>query len=81
MSGLIDPSSHLNLDFPDHKVTNCVIAERFEIGAKIKISDIGFVFAKVHPSSFDQYGSVDYTQRLLDIIEKVKGIRASRRKT
>lgn len=75
MSGLIDPASHLNLDYPDHKVTNCVVTEKFEIGAKVRVSDQGLVFASVHPSSFDHFGQVDYTQRLLDMIEKVKEIR------
>lgn len=77
MSGLIDLASHLNLDYPDHKVTYCVVAEKFEIGAKVKVRDQGLVFAKVHPSFYDNYGQVDYTQRLLDMIEKVKEIRES----
>lgn len=72
MSGLIDPASHINLDYPIHKVDKCVIAEKFEIGANIKIEDRGLVFALVGPSSYGHYGKVDYTQRLCDMIEKVK---------
>ena len=72
MSGLIDPASHINLDYTIHKVTKCVIAEKFEIGANIKIEDSGLVFALVGQSSYGHYGKVDYTQRLCDMIEKVK---------
>jgi hypothetical protein len=72
MSGFIDPTSHLNVDYTLHKVTKCVIAEKFEIGAQVKIGDNGLVFALVGPSSYGHYGSVDYTQRLTDMIDKVK---------
>jgi hypothetical protein len=34
LSGMIDPASHLNLDYADHKVTTCVIAEKFEVKAR-----------------------------------------------
>jgi hypothetical protein len=72
MSGFIDPASHLNVDYPLHKVTKCIIAEKFEIGAQVKIEDNGLVFALVGQSSYGHYGKVDYTQRLTDMIDKVK---------
>ncbi|MGB7882483.1 MAG: hypothetical protein WBL44_07125 [Nitrososphaeraceae archaeon] len=72
MSGFIDPASHLNVDYSLHRVTKCVIAEKFEIGAQVKIENNGLVFALVGPSSYGHYGSVDYTQRLIDMIDKVK---------
>lgn len=75
MSGLIDPASHLNLDYPDHKVTVCVIAEKFEKGAKIRTGDRGLVFANLDRSAFNHYGNVDYTQRLSNMIEAVKKAR------
>ena len=78
MSGLIDPASHLNLDYPDHKITNCVIVEKFENGAKVRLGDRGLDFAIVDRSSFGHYGFVDYTQRLSDMIKEVKKIRKSR---
>jgi hypothetical protein len=79
MSGLIDPTSHLNLDYPDHKITTCVIADRFEINAKVKVGDNGLVFARLNRSSLGHYGKVDYTQRLFDMIEAVKKTREPRR--
>jgi hypothetical protein len=72
MSGLIDPASHLNVDYSLHKVTKCIIAEKFEIGASVKIEDNGLVFALVGQSLYGHYGKVDYTQRLSDMIDKVK---------
>jgi hypothetical protein len=72
MSGFIDPASHLNVDYPLHKATKCIIAEKFEIGAQVKIEDNGLVFALVGQTSYGHYGKVDYTQRLTDMIDKVK---------
>jgi hypothetical protein len=78
MSGLIDPASHLNLDYPDHSITNCVVVEKFEKGATARIQSRGFVLAIVKRSEFLHYGKVDYTQRLSEMIEAVKKIRVSR---
>jgi hypothetical protein len=72
MSGLIDPASHLNLDFSDHRVTTCIIAETFEIGASVKMDRDGLVFATVPRSLYGHYGYLDYTQRLTDMIKAVK---------
>jgi hypothetical protein len=80
MSGLIDPRSHLNLDYPDHKVITCVISEKFDINAKVKFNDQGLVFARVDKSALGHYGSVDYTQRLFDMIEAVKNRRVGKMK-
>jgi hypothetical protein len=75
LSGLIDPASHLNLDYPDHKVTTCVIAEKFLVGAPARFSDQGLAFAFVSRSSFSHYGSVDYTQRLTRMIDAVRNVK------
>src|SRR5215207_6382791 len=72
ISGLIDPASHLNLDFPDHRATICIIAERFEVGAKVKMDSDGLVFATVPSSLYGRYGYLDYTQRLVDMIKAIK---------
>lgn len=72
MSGFIDPASHLNFDFVDHKVTNCVIAEKFEKGAPVKLKDHRMVFATLNKKQFAHYGFVDYTERLENMIQKVK---------
>lgn len=72
MSGMIDPASHLNLDFPDHRVTICIIAEKLELGAPVKMDNEGFLFANVEKCAYGHYGYVDYTQRLVDLVSAVK---------
>ena len=72
ISGLVDPASHINLDFPDHRVTICVIAERFEVGAKVMMDNDGLVFATVPRALYGHYGYLDYTQRLVDMIKAFK---------
>ncbi len=72
VSGLVDPASHLNLDFPDHRATICVIAERFEVGAKVMMDSDGLVFATVPRALYGHYGYLDYTQRLVDMIKAFK---------
>jgi len=72
ISGLIDPASHLNFDFPDHRATICIIAERFEVGSKVKMDSDGLVFATVPRSLYGHYGHLDYTQRLVDMINAIK---------
>jgi hypothetical protein len=72
LSGYIDPASHLNLDYRDHKVTVCVIAEKFSVGAAIRFAEQGLSFAAVNRSSYTHYGPVDYTKRLANMVAAVK---------
>ena len=81
MSGLIDPLSHLNLDFPDHRVTICIIASAFEIGASVSMDGDGLIFANVQRDSFQHYGKLDYTQRLSEMIKAVKGNQEKRERS
>ena len=78
MSGPIDPKSHLNLDYPDHKIKYCIITEKFVIGSKIMVDDKGMIFAQVNPNSFSHLGYVDYTDRLNKMIENVNKLRSER---
>jgi hypothetical protein len=79
MSGFVDPLTHLNLDFSDHKVDVCVISEQLKKGAKVRISNQGFAFAGVRRSCFKHLGFVDETQRLLTMKESIKAIREARK--
>jgi hypothetical protein len=78
MSGFIDPASHLNIDYPLHKVTKCVIAKKFEVGSDILFGNNGFMFALVMSSHFDNYGYLDYTKNLSEMIEKVNNLKTSK---
>src|SRR5215218_7734258 len=75
LSGLIDPKSHLNLDYPPHLVKNCIIAEKFELGSAVEISEGSLIFAQIHPDSYQHLGKYDYTQNLMNMIESVKKLR------
>lgn len=79
ISGCIDPLTHLNLDYPYHRVTTCVITERFEVGARVRFSSNGLLFAVVNRSVYAHYGFTDITQRLLDMREAVKRLKEARR--
>lgn len=79
LSGFIDPHSHLNLDYPLHLVNNCVIAEKFEIGARVEISDEGLIFARVMPTDYQHYGKYDYTQNLKEMIDAVNNMRKTKK--
>ena len=75
ISGLIDPKSHLNLDYPYHLVRQCVVAQKFEVGSKVEIFNGGLVFAELNPSNYKHYGKYDYTQNLQNMITAVNNIR------
>ena len=75
ISGLINPKSHLNLDYPYHLVRQCVVAQKFEVGSKVEISDGGLVFAELNPGNYKHYGKYDYTQNLQNMITAMNKIR------
>ncbi len=78
MSGFIDPTSHLNLDYNLHRVTKCIIAKKFEIGSELLFNSSGFIFAIVTKSHFEHYGYLDYTKNLTTMIDKVNELRNSK---
>jgi hypothetical protein len=78
MSGFIDPTSHLNLDYILHRVTKCIIAKKFEIGSELLFNSSGFIFAMVTKSHFEHYGYLDYTKNLTTMIDKVNELRNSK---
>lgn len=80
VSGLIDPLTHLNLDYPDHKVSLCIIADRLEKGGKVLYCDQGLTMVKIKQSAFRHLGRVDYTKRLFDMRDAVEKMRQSKRK-
>lgn len=71
MSGQVDPYSHLNLDFPEHMITDCVVAKRFGVGEEIIFGNNGLVFAYIPRNSYSHYGRFDYTERLDNMIQAV----------
>ena len=72
LAGLIDPKTHLNLDFIDHKVTDCIIAASFEKDSNVEIERDGFVFAAVKSESYKHIGFVDIDKRRIEWMERCK---------
>ncbi len=70
LSGFIDPRTHLNLDFVDHRVTGCIIASRFIKHAPVEIKQDGFVFAHVKEESCKHLGFVDIDARRIEWMKR-----------
>ncbi|HHT9126060.1 MAG TPA: hypothetical protein ACFYD6_09615 [Candidatus Brocadiia bacterium] len=76
LAGFIDFRTHLNLDFADHRVTECIIAGQFSKYAPIKIKQDGFVFAKVKGESYRHFGFVDIDARRIEWMKRCHPIKA-----
>jgi hypothetical protein len=63
LAGLIDSRTHLNLDFPDHWLDECLVAERLERGARLLREGDRFRAALVRASAYASLGPVDVDQR------------------
>lgn len=64
LGGPIDPSTHLNRDFPDHQLGECVIAEAFEVGAPVVLDTEGqFTHARPRHDASTALGPVNLGER------------------
>ncbi|HUX88316.1 MAG TPA: hypothetical protein VMW65_15045 [Chloroflexota bacterium] len=63
LSGDIDPLTHLNLDYPQHRLAECVVVERLEKGAAIVAGENGPAFAYPLVDAFRRRGPVDFGSR------------------
>ena len=63
LAGLIDPLTHLNLDFPDHRLEECLVAESLCEGAPVLIDAEGWRLAYTPPTAFAHLGPVDVGAR------------------
>jgi hypothetical protein len=59
----VDPATHLNLDFPDHRLETCLVAERLEVGAPVLADDDGWLLAYVPARAFAHLGHVRQGER------------------
>lgn len=89
LAGEIDPSTHLNLDFADHRLDSCVVVERLEpgaavvtaprvIGAPQEIDAPAVSLAKVGPGAYDRWGPVDVGARRTAWLTAVRARRDSK---
>ncbi len=64
LAGLVDPTTHLNADFADHELGECVIAAELEVGAEIVLDENGqFARAVPRPDARRSLGAVDQGAR------------------
>ena len=63
LAGEIDPLTHLNLDFIEHGLEACLIAESLTVGASLLIDEDGWIQAYPAPSAFARLGPVDVGAR------------------
>ena len=79
LSGWVDRSTHLNLDFPDHRLQIAVVAESLEQGARILQDDGRMMHATVDPSAFRHYGAIDTARRADQLRQAVETRRITER--
>jgi hypothetical protein len=67
LAGPVDPTTHLNVDFADHELGECVIAVTLDIGAKMVLDENG-QFARAQPrhDAMRRLGYVDQGARRVE---------------
>ena len=63
--GRIHSLAHLNLDYPYHRMTTCIVTEECGLGSKVILDQAGFLFVGVRQHDFRRLGNVDLTQSML----------------
>lgn len=66
LAGPIDPLTHLNSDFPDHRLDDCLVAERLENGAQLLWEGQRFRMASAPREAIQPRGPVNVEQRRID---------------
>ncbi len=59
----VEPETHLNLDFPDHRLDECLVVERMALGAAVLRVGERFRSALVRPAAYRRLGPVDIDAR------------------
>jgi hypothetical protein len=73
LAGPIDPQTHLNRDFAEHWLDECLVAERLERGAELPRDGDCFRVALVRPSAYSSLGPVNVDGRRADWQRAVRG--------
>ncbi len=70
LSGPVDPLTHLNLDFPHHRLGDCAVASRLERGAAVHLDPEGrLVIARTRRRAMQRLGAVDVDARRIAWLE------------
>ena len=67
VSGPVDPLTHLNSDFPEHTLGDCVVTETLQPGARV-LTDAArpFLLARLRSGAYARLGRVDIDARRLE---------------
>ena len=63
LAGPVDPLTHLNLDFADHRLETCLVAQSLEVGAPLLTEADGWRIARTPRAAFAHRGPVDVGAR------------------
>jgi len=63
LAGPVEPETHLNLDFPDHRLDECLVVEQMRPGAAVLREGERFRVARVYPGAYRRLGPVDLAAR------------------
>jgi hypothetical protein len=66
LAGPIDPLTHLNRDFFEHRLDECLVTERLERGAAVLRDGDRFRIALVLPEAYASLGPIDRDRRRAD---------------
>lgn len=72
LSGPIDPSTHLNLDFPSHRADLCVVATELKVGSPVEWDEDGLRFATVAATAYKHLGPVRVDARRLQWLQTLQ---------
>lgn len=77
LAGPVDPATHLNLDFPEHRLGRCVVVERLEPGAAALVDAEGRLrMAEPPPGALRWLGRVDVGRRRAVWSAALAGVRS-----
>ena len=79
LGGPVDPTTHLNRDFPAHEIGECTVVERLEVGASVVLDAQGqFTHAPVRDDAFRSFGRVNQGARRAEWLQLMAERRAAR---
>ncbi len=75
IAGRIDPTTHLNVGYPHHRMVTCAVVQKCDKGGRVLFGPSGLLFARVEPRDFKSLGPVDLTQRRVDMLKAFHELR------
>ena len=76
LAGLVDPLTHLNRDFPEHQLDECVVAQQLAVGSAVTREPAG-AFRRAVPrrTAMEARGRVDQGARRVEWLTTLRARR------